>query len=567
MTDQEPARGIDRGLTSYADEGFSRFLRRAYISSRGFDSDDLSRPVIGIAHTISDFVPCHRDMPQLVRSIERGVLEAGGLPLSFPVMPLGEPLLNPTSMLYRNLAAMETEESITAQPMDAVVLVGGCDKTVPAQLMGGVSADRPALAVVSGSAYAGRRGGERIGACTDCRRLWSEFRGGAMDADDLEDAQIELVPTAGTCTVMGTASTMACVTEALGLMLPGGAAPPAPTASRLRHGAATGRRAVQLAQSGPRPQELLSSGSFHNAFVVLAAIGGSTNAVIHLTAVARRAGFPIGLADVVRSMADVPLLVDLKPTGRYYMEHFHADGGVPVLMNELRPFLDLSARSIAGGTVRDVLDTVTRKPRPGGTIARLDEPFGSPGSLTVLHGSLAPKGALIKKAAASAELLEHVGRAIVFDSVEDATAKLDDPSFAAERNDVLVMRNAGPVACGMPEAGSMPIPRALAERGVRDMVRISDGRMSGTSYGTVVLHCAPEAAIGGPLALVRTGDEIALDVSAATLDLRVDDRELDRRRAEWTPPEPPQRGWKQLYARTVLGADEGADLDFLRTDM
>jgi dihydroxy-acid dehydratase len=553
---------IDRGLTSYADEGFSRFLRRAYLASEGLDAEDLGRPIVGIAHTISDYVTCHRDMPQLVDAIERGVLEAGGMPFSFPVMGLGEPLLSPTAMAYRNLAAMGVEELVRAQPMDSVVLVGGCDKTVPAQLMGAVSAGRPALSVVSGPMYAGRWQGERIGACTDCRRTWGRHRSGEIDAEELGEVQAELCPTAGTCMVMGTASTMACVTEALGLMLAGGATPPAPSAARLRHGTASGRAAVAVAGAGTVPAELLSEGSFRNALVVLAAIGGSTNAVIHLTAIARRAGIGLDLDFVAASFAEVPLLVDLKPTGDHFMEHFHADGGVPVLMKALAPLLDGSARTVEGGTVADRIAAIERVPRSGGTIATLADPLGEPGSLTVLRGSLAPGGALIKAAAASPELLRHVGRAIVFDSPDDAARRLEDPGLQASPGDVLVLRNAGP-ARGMPEAGSMPIPRRLAEAGVKDMVRVSDARMSGTSYGTVVLHCSPEAAVGGPLALVRDGDEIELDVAAGRIDLRVEERELERRRSDWSPPAKADRGWQRLLGENVLGAELGADLGFL----
>lgn len=563
MTDESATSAFDTGLTSYADEAFSRFLRRAYLASEGLDAVDLNRPVVGIAHTISDYVTCHRDMPQLVKAIERGVLEAGGLPFSFPVMPLGEPLLNPTSMIYRNLAAMETEELIRAQPMNSVVLVGGCDKTVPAQLMGGLSAGRPMLATVSGAMYAGRRDGERIGACTDCRRLWGQHRAGNLQGEELAFAQGELAPTAGTCSVMGTASTMACVTEALGLMLPGGAAPPAPSAARLRHGVATGRAAVALAAPGT-PAHRLTKGSFHNALVVLAAIGGSTNAVLHLLAIARRAGIPLSLDDVSTAFAGVPLLVDLRPTGRWFMEHFNADGGVPALMRELKPLLDLSACDARGMPLEESLTLAGARPRrQGGTIASLHAPLGPEGALVVLKGSLAPNGALVKAAAASPELLQHRGRAVVFDSVEHAGRELDRNDTTFDPKDVLVMRNAGPVACGMPEAGSMPLPRPLAAAGIKDMVRISDARMSGTSYGTVILHCSPEAAVGGPLALVKTGDEIELDVSSRRLDLLVDARELSRRREAWKAPGKPERGWKRLYAESVLGAEHGVDLDFM----
>jgi dihydroxy-acid dehydratase len=549
-----------KNLTSYGDDGFSRYLRGAFLAAAGYDREDLSRPMIGIAHTCSDYTPCHRQMPELLDAVRRGVLEAGGLPMAFPTMSLGETLLSPTSMLFRNLAAMETEELIRAQPMDAVVLLGGCDKTVPAQLMAAISADIPALLVVAGPMMTGSWRGTRLGACTDCRQQWARHRAGELSADEINEVEQQLCPTAGTCMVMGTASSMACVVEALGMMLPGGAAAPATTGDRLRHAAASGRRAVALAAEDLTPSRLLTPASFRNALTVLAAVGGSTNAVIHLLAAARRAGIPVDLAEVDRIASGVPLLVDCKPSGVGYMEDFHRAGGVPVLLRALEPLLELDARRVDGRSVREVIGDV-EPPQPWQTtIGTLDTPVGPPGALAVLRGSLAPDGALIKVSAATESLLRHRGRAVVFDSPADL-ARIDEVEVNAE--DVLVLRNAGPVGAGMPEAGSFPIPRRLAEAGVKDMVRVSDARMSGTSYGTVVLHCAPEAAVGGPLALVRDGDEIALDVPARSLELLVDAAELERRRAAWSPPPTPERGWRRLYADRVLGADLGADLDFL----
>jgi dihydroxy-acid dehydratase len=554
--------GLDRGLTKYGDPDFSRYLRRAYLASAGLDTTDISRPIVGIANTSSDYTTCHRVMPELLRAVQRGVLEAGGLPFTFPTMSLGETYLSPTSMLFRNLMAMETEELILAQPMDAVVLLGGCDKTVPAQLMAAVSADLPAVLEVVGPMMAGEWRGERIGACTDCRRYWAEYRAGRVDDEEIGQIEQSLCPTAGTCMVMGTASTMACMAETLGLMLPSGAAPPSVSADRLRHAVETGRRAVQLAREGLRPSALLTRAAFLNALAVLAAIGGSTNAVIHLLAVARRVGISLLLDDFDVVARRIPLLVDCKPAGSGYMEDFHRAGGVPVLMKALASELDLSVRGVSGRTLEETLRDVSPPGNRQQTISQLADPLGATAGLAVLRGSLAPDGAVIKAAAATPRLLQHRGPALVLDSPDD-TARLDDPDLAVSPGHVLVLRNSGPVAAGMPEAGFLPIPRRLARDGVRDMVRVSDARMSGTAYGTVVLHCSPEAAVGGPLALVRDGDIIELDVPRRCLNLCLDESELARRRAAFVPPPVPPRGWRRLYAQHVLQAHLGADLDFL----
>lgn len=549
-------------LTSYGDEGFSSFLRGAFLAGAGFDADDLQRPIIGITDTASDYNPCHRQVPQIIEHVKRGVLEAGGLPMVFPTASLGEILLSPTSMYYRNLLAMETEELIGSQPMDAVVLIGGCDKTVPAQLMAAASADLPALLEVTGPMQTDLWRGERLGACTDCRRMWARHRAGELDEDDVVDVQARLATTPGTCMVMGTASTMAVMAEVLGLLLPGGAAPPSATGERLRHAVATGRRAVAAAREGIRPSAVLTAGAFENALTVLAAIGGSTNAVVHLLAVAKRAGVALTLDDFDRIARRVPLLLDLKPSGSGYMEDFHRAGGVPVLLKELASELDLDQVGVDGVPLGERV--ARQSPAAGwqGTIRPLSSPVGGPGALAVLRGSLAPDGAVLKVSAASPDLLEHTGPAVVFDSAEEAAARLDDPARGITADHVLVLRNAGPVAAGMPEAGSLPIPRHLAARGVRDMVRVSDARMSGTSYGTVVLHCAPEACVGGSLAWVRDGDLVRLSVAERRLDLLVDEDELAARRQAWSPRELSASGWKRLYAEHVEQADRGADLDF-----
>jgi dihydroxy-acid dehydratase len=558
-----PLHGIDRGLTSYGDAGFSRYLRRAFLASAGFDRADLDRPVVGIADTSSDYTTCHRHMPEIVAAVKRGVLEAGGLPLAFPTASLAEILLSPTSMLYRNLLAMETEEMIRAQPMDAVVLLGGCDKTVPAQLMAAASANVPALCVVTGPMTTGSWRGERLGACTDCRRFWGRYRAGEVDEIAIAEVEQALCPTGGTCMVMGTASTMACLTETLGMMLPGGATAPSGSGDRLRHAVASGRRAVELANQGPRPCEVLTRAAFHNALLVLSATSGSTNAIVHLIAIARRAGVALTLDDVHDASQRVPLLVDCKPAGSGYLEDLHRAGGVPVLLKALEPLLDTSTTGVTGRSLRELLSEQSPPAAWQETIRTLGKPLGPTGALVILRGSLAPDGAVLKRAAASEALLRHRGPAAVFESPEDAAARIDDPSLRITPRHVLVLRNAGPVAAGMPEAGSLPIPRHLAEQGLRDMVRVSDARMSGTAYGTVVLHCSPEAATGGPLALVQDGDLIELDVANRRIDLLVDEAELARRRQRFMPPPLPERGWRRLYAQHVLPAHLGADLDFL----
>jgi len=563
MRDAAKPHGIVRNVTSYGDVEFSKYMRRAFLASAGFDATDLDRPIVGIVDTSSDYNTCHRQMPEMVEAVKRGVLEAGGFPFAFPTISLHEILTSPTTMLFRNLAAIDTEEMILAQPMDAVVLLGGCDKTVPAQLMGAVSANIPAIQVVSGPMLTGYWRGEQLGACTDCRRYWAMHRAGKLGKEDIAELESSLCFTGGTCMVMGTASTLACIAEALGIMLPGGATPPMSSGDRLQNCAASGRCAVELARRELRPRDLLTRASFMNALVVLMALGGSTNAIVHLLAIARRTGIPLSLDDFDSVSRRVPLLVDCKPAGKGYMQDMHFAGGMPVLLKVLEPMLDLSAMTVTGKTLGENLRGV---PPPGDwqtTIRTLESPLGPTGALAIIKGSLAPEGAVLKAAAASKSLFNHRGPAIVFDSPDDAAQRIDDPALGATPDHVMVLRNAGPVGAGMPEAGSLPIPKHLAEEGVKDMVRVSDARMSGTAYGTCVLHCSPEAATGGPLALVRNGDMIELNVDERRIDLLVDDAELARRRTEWSPPPLPPRGWRRLYAERVLPAHLGADLDFL----
>ncbi|SAK52220.1 dihydroxy-acid dehydratase [Caballeronia glebae] len=554
--------GLDNGLTNYGDRDFARYLRRSMAHSMGISSELLSRPVIGIAASPSDFNNCHRYMPQLVEAVSRGVLAAGGLPRMFPTVSLGEVFLNPTSMVYRNLMSMDVEEMVRAQPMDAVVLIGGCDKTVPAQLMGAASANRPAIQLVTGPMSTGRHKGERLGACTDCRRFWGKFRAGEIDSTEIQIVETRLATTAGTCAVMGTASTMACIAEALGMSLPGTAAIPAVDSQRLVAAEESGKAAVRLARSPILPSQVITEQSVENAFRVLMALGGSTNAIIHLTAVAGRLGIRISPQRLNDISDETPVLVDLKPVGEGYMEDFHAAGGMGAVLRELRPLLNLDCLTIDGRTLRERLNE-----RAGWVDRKIIRPFTDPvsnvGGLISLHGSLAPEGAIFKRAAATPALFEKEGRAVVFEGLEDLSARVDSPDLDVTADDILVLKNAGPLAAGMPEAGYLPIPSKLAKAGVKDMVRISDARMSGTAYGTIVLHVSPEAAAGGPLEAVRNGDRIRLSVSKKTIDLLVDPAEVARRLEERKPLPKKRGGYQELYQRTVTQAPEGCDLDFL----
>ncbi len=558
--------GLARGLTNYGDRDFALYLRRSFARSMGYSSAALSRPIIGLADSGSGFNNCHRHFPELLDAVRRGVHAAGGLPIDFPTISLGEVFLEPTSMLYRNLMSMDVEEMIRAQPMDAVVLVGGCDKTVPAQLMGAASAGVPAVQLVAGPMMAGRHHGERLGACTDCRRFWAKFRAGQISKDEIDGIEGNLATTAGTCAVMGTASTMACLAETLGLALPGTAAIPAVHADRLRAAEATGEIAVALARSRLTPDRILTPAAFENALRVLLAIGGSTNAIIHLTAVAGRMGVPIDLATVNRLSDETPVLVDLKPSGQHYMEDFFAAGGLGAVLRELRDRLHLDCLTVTGETLGARLESddawVDRA-----VIRSAREPFQPVGGLVALFGTLAPGGAILKRSAADARLFETEGRAVVFDSLEDLAARIDDPALDVTPADFLVLKNAGPKgAPGMPEAGYLPIPTKLSRAGVTDMVRISDARMSGTAFGTIVLHVTPEAAVGGPLGRVRSGDRIRLSVKERRLDVLVEPSELARRAGQSAATPTPSRGYRRLYAEHVLQADLGCDFDFLRSD-
>ncbi len=557
--------GIRRGLTRYGDADFSLFLRRAFIKAMGYTDDALARPIVGITNTYSDFNPCHATVPQLIAAVKRGVMLAGGLPLEFPTISIHESFAYPTSMYLRNLMALDTEEMIRAQPVDAVVLIGGCDKTIPAQMMAAASANVPTIVLPTGPMLTRTHQGERLGACTDCRRFWARYRAGEIDTAEIDAVNDRLAPTAGTCMVMGTASTMACIAETLGMSLPGAAAIPAVHAERFRLAEATGAQAVQMASNGPRPEAILTAQAFTNALILLHAIGGSTNALIHLTAVAARCGVRIDLDRFDALGRDVPVLVDLKPTGQHYMEHLHEAGGVNAILRELAPLLHLDVPTVTGKTLREVI-AASEVVSAQQVVRPLRDPIFPSGGIAVLRGNLAPGGAVIKQSSATPSLLTHTGRAVVFDSLDDLAARIDDPGLDVLPDDVLVLRNAGPRgAPGMPEAGYIPIPKKLARQGVKDMVRISDARMSGTAFGTIVLHVVPEAAVGGPLALARTGDRIRLDVGTRALELCVTPEELAERRAllSLTLPDAMDSGYRRLYLGHVLQADEGCDFDFM----
>ena len=559
-------RGLARGLTNYGDADFSLYLRRSFATSMGYSREMLARPVVGIAQSASGFNNCHRHFPELIDAVKRGVVAAGGLPLDFPTISLGEVFLSPTSMMFRNLMSIDVEEMIRAQPMDAVVLVGGCDKTVPAQLMGAASANVPAVQLLAGPMMPMPYHGERLGACTDCRRFWAKYRAGGLSATELQEIEGNLATTAGTCAVMGTASTMASIAETLGMALPGTAAIPAVHADRLRAAEASGRQAVALAAAKLTPSKIITAQSVENALRVLLAIGGSTNAIIHLTAIAGRVGVSVSLERLNELSDSTPVLVDLKPTGQHYMSDLHAAGGVGAVLRELKPLLHLDCLTVTGETLGARLAAeptwVDRA-----VVRALDDPYQKAGGLVALFGSLAPGGAILKRSAANPALFEREARAVVFSSLDDLAARIDRADLDVTPDDFLVLQNAGPKSgYAMPEAGYLPIPAKLAKSGLKDMVRISDARMSGTAYGTIVLHVSPEAAVGGPLALVKTGDRIRLSVAHRAIELMVDEAELARRRAAWRPPAPPPtRGYAKLYMQSVLQAEHGCDFDFLRT--
>jgi L-arabonate dehydrase len=543
------------------------FLHRSWLKSTGMSNETFrGRPVIGICNSWSELVNCNVHLRGLAQAAKRGILQAGGCPLEFPVISLGESLMKPTTMLYRNLMAMDVEESIRAYPLDGVVLLTGCDKTNPASIMGAASANIPAIVVTGGPMLNGRWRGRELGSCSDCWHYNEELRAGRLTEAEFEEIENAMSRSNGHCMTMGTASTMACVTEALGLTLPGAAAIPAVDSRRAQVAEAAGRKIVELVERDLKPSDILTRPAFENAIRVLHAISGSTNAILHLIAYAGRVGVDLPLQLFDDLCGSTPWLVDLKPAGRHLMEDFYYAGGLPAVMAQIAALLDLGAMTVSGQTLGENLERTPTEIVDPAVIRSAGDPLGTGGSLVVLRGSLCPDGAVMKISAADPRLLQHEGRAVVFEDIHDLAARVDDEALEIDEDSVMVLRNGGPVgAPGMPEWGHLPIPGKLLNRGVTDLVRISDARMSGTSYGAVVLHVAPESAVGGPLAFVETGDRIRLDVRERSLDLLVEQQELERRRAAWEPPPwKDERGYRRLYAENVLQANEGCDFGFLR---
>jgi L-arabonate dehydrase len=567
VTNVQPAAGNGRRRSElwFERRDLDGFLHRSWLKSTGVTDETFrNRPVIGICNSWSELVNCNVHLRGLAESVKRGVLQAGGFPAEFPVLSLGESLMKPTTMLYRNLMAMDVEESIRSYPLDGVVLLTGCDKTNPASILGAASADIPTIVVTGGPMLNGRWRGLEIGSCSDCWHYHEELRAGRISEEEWVEIENSMSRSNGHCMTMGTASTMACVTEALGLTLPGGAAIPA-VDSRRRHLAEdAGRMIVELVERDVKPSDILTREAFENAIRVLHAISGSTNAILHLIAYAGRVGVELPLQLFDELCATTPWLVDLKPAGRFLMEDFFYAGGVPAVMAQIDDLLHLDAPTVSCKTVAEniagarIVNTEVIRTR--------DEPLGEGGALVVLRGNLCPDGAVMKISAAEPELRQHEGRAIVFEGIHDLAARVDDPELQCDESSVMVLRNAGPVGGpGMPEWGHLPIPAKLLKQGVTDLVRISDARMSGTSYGAIVLHVAPESAVGGPLALVEDGDLVRLDVAGRRLDLLVDDDELAARRSRWSPPpRSDDRGYRHLHLSHVLQANDGCDFDFLR---
>jgi len=559
-------KGFGKNLTNYGDKEFSKYLRKSFAKSMGYSNESLNKPIVGICYTESGFNNCHRNFPEMLEAVKRGVLSSGALPISFPVISLGETFLNPTSMVYRNLMAMCVEEMITAQPMDSVILMGGCDKTVPALLMGAFSANIPTTLLVPGPMMTGKYKGERVGACTDCRKFWAKYRSNEIDKNEIDLIEGKLATTSGTCAVMGTASTMAIIAETLGIMLPGSASIPSVHADRLRVSEETGILASKMAiNNSPKPKDFIDKKSFENALRVLLAISGSTNAIIHLTAIAGRLGIQLNLNELNNLSDETPVLVNLKPVGNGYMEDLYNAGGIDGILHELKKQLNLKCKNINGETLEGRLNNSQQEKFDKSIIYSFSNPVNKKGGLIALFGSLAPDGAILKRAAATKSLLEHEGRAVVFSSLEDLSKRIDDPNLDVNENDILVLQNAGPSSnSGMPEAGYLPIPKKLAKKGVKDMVRISDARMSGTAFGTIILHVTPESNKNGPLSIVKNGDKIKLSESNKSIDLLISKEEMLSRISNLLKIKNIyKRGYKKLYQESVLPATMGCDFDFL----
>ena len=558
--------GIDKGLTNYGDKEFSKFLRRSFAKSMGYSNKSLNKPIVGICYTESGFNNCHRNFPEILESLKNGVLSNGALPIVFPMISLGETFLNPTSMMYRNLMSMCVEEMITAQPMDSVILLGGCDKNIPALLMGSFSTNVPSVLMVPGPMMTGSYNNQRVGACTDCRKFWAQFRSNEISKKEIMEIENKLATTSGTCPVMGTASTMAILSEVLGIMPINSATAPAIHADRLRIAERTGEiAATKILQKKIIAKNYINRKSFENALRVLFAISGSTNALIHLTAMARRLNIKIDLKKINKISDETPVLVNLKPVGTGYMEDFHNAGGLDSVLKELKNSLNLECKNLEGISLKDRIKKLNNKQTNRSYIFSREKPINKKGGLIILFGSLAPDGAILKRAAATTKLLEHEGKAIVFSSLKDLSKRIDNPNLKVSEKNILILKNAGPSSdAGMPEAGYLPIPKKLAKRGVKDMIRISDARMSGTAFGTIVLHVTPEGTKRGPLAVVKTGDKIKLSEINKTIDLMISKTEIEKRLKKLKIKDNKvPRGYKKLYLESVLPATQGCDFDFL----
>ena len=561
-------KGLEKNLSDYGDKDFSNFIRRSFAKSMGYSNKSLDKPIVGICYTESGYLNCHRNFPERLEAGKRGVHASGALPIAFPVISLGETFLNPTSMMYRNLMSMCVEEMILAQPMDSVILMGGCDKTVPALLMGAFSANIPSCLLVSGPMMTGRHKGERLGACTDCRRFWAKYRSNEIDKNEINLIEDKLATTSGTCAIMGTASTMAIIADVLGIMVPNTSSIPAVHSDRLRASEDTGILAANLGlNKGILPEKIVTKKSIENALRVLLAISGSTNAIIHLTAIARRIGINISLEEFNRISEETPVIVNLKPVGEGYMEDFNASGGLNSVLLELKNKLHLDTIDITGQTLKQRLKKINNSYIDRKIIFSKSKPVNKKGGLIALFGSLAPEGAILKRAAASKKLFEHKGRAVVFSSLNDLAKRIDDPNLDVKKDDILVLQNAGPSSnSGMPEAGYLPIPKKLAKKGIKDMIRISDARMSGSAFGTIILHVTPESNKLGPLAVVQNGDYIKLSVKNNSLNLLISEKEMKNRMSKISKNKKVvyERGYKSLYQKNVLPATLGCDFNFLQ---
>ena len=558
--------GIDKSLTNYGDKEFSSYLRRSFARSMGYTTESLNKPIVGIVNTASGLNSCHRHFPEMIEALKRGIQSQNCLGVDFPVISLGEVYLSPTSMMFRNLMSMDVEEMIRAQPVDVVVLLGGCDKTLPAMIMGAISAGKPYVVMPAGPMITNKYENERLGACTDCRRYWGKYRGGEISDQKIKEVEGKLAASSGTCAVMGTASTVACLVETMGLCLPDASSVPAVYSERLKLAEQTGEVAAKIANKKIKKIKKINKKDIYNALVVLLALGGSTNAIVHLTAIAGRVGINIDLKKFNQISNKTPVLVNLKPTGSYYMEDFYHAGGMKVVLKELQSLLKKETFTIEGKRLSSVIKENSNCFHDQEVIRSKKKPFEKQGGLVSLFGNICPKGAILKRSAADKKLFEKTGTAFVFEDIKEMTKKIDDPKLKITKDDILVLKNIGPKTIyGMPEAGYLPIPKKILKSGVKDMIRISDGRMSGTAFGTIILHVSPESAVGGPFSILKTGDKIKLSVKNKSLNVLMSKKELEKRLKNTKIKAPIiKRGYLKLYYDTVLQADEGCDFDFLK---